>query len=484
MESYFKNLEFRQALRMDTTKAHELMCLAAVIIFPIFAIFDFYTIPEEKYYFLTFIRLFISLSIGVWLYIQRVYHTREIFLTVFAFSSISLFCCYACVIGGNQYLFQHNIAYCTVFLCASLFILWHWIYSAVIVLASIIFYGVLVIVLETVGFYEVIFDGGTVVLTIMILHPVIVAVRYQSYKREFKLKQELARANQFLKEKNREMETQNSELLNTRENLNIVNKQLLEINQRLEELVGERTQSLEKKNTELQEALAELDLFLYSSYHDLKGPVARLRGLLNLAKLENEDVDQSEYFEKFDLTIQEMSNLLVKLNKVNIINQASERPERLSLSQYKIKLLDKIKEIIEGADFKIEFSGISEIIVNQEILDMILESLIENSFRFRRYEVRQSITVRIDVDSENAVITVLDNGIGISKNILPHIFKMYFRGNEQSTGHGLGLYVVKKAVEKLNGNIEVESEEGKYSLFRIQIPSKEINPRAAQLHLQ
>jgi signal transduction histidine kinase len=73
-------------------------------------------------------------------------------------------------------------------------------------------------------------------------------------------------------------------------------------------------------------------------------------------------------------------------------------------------------------------------------------------------------------DTETGII-VKDNGIGISKENQEKIFDMFYRVSENSVGSGLGLYIVKEIVEKLDGKIEVESEPGKGTAFSIHIPN-------------
>ena len=67
-----------------------------------------------------------------------------------------------------------------------------------------------------------------------------------------------------------------------------------------------------------------------------------------------------------------------------------------------------------------------------------------------------------------------DNGLGIDSEYKSKIFLMFFRGSEISQGNGLGLYLVKKAIDKLGGKIEVDSEEGKFTSFSISIPKQNV----------
>jgi len=69
------------------------------------------------------------------------------------------------------------------------------------------------------------------------------------------------------------------------------------------------------------------------------------------------------------------------------------------------------------------------------------------------------------------VIKIKDNGQGIDPTLQEKVFEMYFRGNERSKGNGLGLYIVKKAVEKLNGDVELISSVGGGATFKVVLPN-------------
>ncbi|MGC4022415.1 MAG: ATP-binding protein [Cyclobacteriaceae bacterium] len=75
--------------------------------------------------------------------------------------------------------------------------------------------------------------------------------------------------------------------------------------------------------------------------------------------------------------------------------------------------------------------------------------------------------------NDEVELRVADNGQGIDNNYLPRVYEMYFRANEKSTGNGLGLYIVKKMVEKLQGKIHIESEMGRGTTVTIHLPNRE-----------
>ena len=80
------------------------------------------------------------------------------------------------------------------------------------------------------------------------------------------------------------------------------------------------------------------------------------------------------------------------------------------------------------------------------------------------------VEVDYSESSDFYVFSIKDNGIGIPEEYHEKIFEMFYRGSERSKGNGLGLYLVRKAVQKLHGRIEVESLQGKYACFTISFP--------------
>lgn len=445
------------------------MCVMSVIIFPVFALFDLQTIPEEDFWSLTFVRWGISLVILAGLIAQKFDHISHITLSLFSFCAISWFCAWACVLGREQFLFEHNIAYSTVFLAASLFIMWHWVYSAFVVISSIAVYALFVAYYQHFSMTQSLMDGGTVLITLMILHPIIAYFRYESSKKACKLKIELEESNVKLKISKEEADAWNVELLKAREELNEANNELKVVNQHLENLVLARTQTLENTNLELQKALGDLDRFLYSSYHDIKGPIARLRGLINIFQHEQNPEKLADFSEYFISTIKEMESLIEKLNRVNALNQKSPKSQQLnvanSLEHFAKLYMNEDIEISIQTPVHLSFAS------DESIVSLILESLLDNCVRYKSTNRKNRIRLSAHQTLFGVEFVIEDNGDGIPTNVLPQVFEMFFRGHVRATGHGLGLYLVKKGLEKLGGTIEIKSQVDEFTSVRFYIPN-------------
>jgi signal transduction histidine kinase len=99
--------------------------------------------------------------------------------------------------------------------------------------------------------------------------------------------------------------------------------------------------------------------------------------------------------------------------------------------------------------------------------------LISNAIKYRKLNEGDSeIVIRINVDHLRAELTFADNGIGIDEENLTRVFEMFYRATEQSDGSGIGLYIVKNAVDKLGGQISVASRIGQGTRFNIILPNR------------
>ena len=279
-----------------------------------------------------------------------------------------------------------------------------------------------------------------------------------------KQKNEIESQNKLLKSKNNEISKAKKELDNT-------NEELISINSNLEDMVADRTSSLKHMNNELINANNELDLFIYRASHDLKGPIARLLGMTLLAKMDNKDDALKEYIDLIEKGAVDINKVLNKLNNVHFINRETVNSEEIDFNKIINECKSNLTNYIDEADLKIilvsepNFSLISDYI----LVKIILENLLENGVIFKKTKKAQ-IEVNLSTSRKSIIISVEDNGLGILKDQYEKIFNMFFRGSERSKGNGLGLYLVRKAVQKLHGKINVESEEGKYACFTISLP--------------
>jgi signal transduction histidine kinase len=259
----------------------------------------------------------------------------------------------------------------------------------------------------------------------------------------------------------------------------------IEATDKLEIKVKERTEELSRTNEELHTTLetnklqtkiiedknAELDAFFYRISHDLKGPISSLLGLSYLAKLDISDPRALEYIEKQHAQVERLNSIIRGLINLTKLNHAALQKEKIDfrrmiddciLSFNAFPNFGRItfrKDIQEDLEFYTEWT----------LLNAILQNLIENAIK---YSGEQSPYVRIAIHSFSKGITieVEDNGQGISEEHQPKIFEMFYRATQNENGTGLGLYILKRSVDRLKGNIDISSKLGVGSIFTVNLP--------------
>lgn len=244
------------------------------------------------------------------------------------------------------------------------------------------------------------------------------------------------------------------------------NEELRQLNSNLEQTVNKRTSSLKKTNQ-------ELDRFVYSVSHDIKAPLASVKGLINLVRISSEDelgnnltlmersIDKLNGFVEDILAHSRNARVVIKPEVINFeheIELAAEGLRHMEAAN-KVKLITSIKEATPS-------------VTDQYRLQSVLKNLISNAVKYHNPEAKKSwVKIFVQSDKKEIKVRIADNGIGINKNYLDKIFEMFYRASEKSSGSGLGLYIVKETVEKLGGSITASSAENVGSSFELTIPN-------------
>jgi signal transduction histidine kinase len=229
-------------------------------------------------------------------------------------------------------------------------------------------------------------------------------------------------------------------------------------------------------NAKLRKSNEELDSFVYSVSHDLRAPLSSMLGVIGLCELGN----MEPFIQKNVLLLK---SSIKKLDGFIMDILDYSRNTRLEVALQEIHFGEVLTDICNNLKFmgtddqrkveirtKIEndiafFSDKSRIII-------ILNNLISNSIRYQNPEVTDPfVEIRVSVSANSADILVKDNGIGIDKENHDKVFRMFYRVSTKSVGSGLGLYIVRETVEKVQGTIKLESELGGGTAFAVRLPN-------------
>lgn len=263
-------------------------------------------------------------------------------------------------------------------------------------------------------------------------------------------------------------------------------EELQSFNQNLESIVKERTKSLDdeintrkkteekliRSNQELSKRNTELDNFVYKVSHDLRAPICSVLGLINLARNDRSREMKNVYLDKINQSAVQQDDFIKE-----ILDQS--RNSRLEVSRNEIQFEHLIEETFTQLQFAtatgkpvervVEVSQNGKFYSDQWRLKVILNNIISNAIRYRNGR-DPKIKVNVTVNNHVASIEVEDNGRGISKEHIDNVCTMFYRATDEGAGSGLGLYIVKETIEKLNGTIGIESVEGKGTKVRVEIP--------------
>ena len=228
------------------------------------------------------------------------------------------------------------------------------------------------------------------------------------------------------------------------------------------------------KNELLAKTNRELDRFVYSASHDLRAP---LRSLLGLIEVTQKTHDQEEINECLELMKQRIDNMDEFIKEIIDFS----RNARTEVKKENFILLPIIKEMVENLKFA---EGMEKIYVRMDVapelkmvsdlprLKVILQNLIGNAFKYHDSQNEQpEVLIRAEAEGNQVRIEIKDNGLGIAAEHQARIFEMFYRASDKSQGSGLGLYIVKETLAKLNGSIKVDSVVGKGSQFTVWVPN-------------
>lgn len=234
--------------------------------------------------------------------------------------------------------------------------------------------------------------------------------------------------------------------------------------------------ALRNQNEELIKINEELDSFVYSVSHDLRAPLLSLLGLLNISRLDEHERDPvyDQYFDMMEKSIKKLDGTLKEILDYSRNARTEVKASAVDLSHILNKSIQKL-EHMDGFD-QIQITvntrrNHTPFYSDAYRIAVVFENLLSNAIKYRNPRKDSFLQIELDITRYEATITFTDNGIGIEENVLANVFKMFYRGTEQSEGAGLGLYLVKETAQKMRGSIRATSRLGMGSTFEFTIPN-------------
>lgn len=231
---------------------------------------------------------------------------------------------------------------------------------------------------------------------------------------------------------------------------------------------------LVENNILLSKTNAELDRFVYSTSHDLRAPLTSIMGLINIT-LDSQNPDEvRRYLSLMKDRVHSLDDFIRDITDYS-------RNNRLEVKREPVKLADLATEVweslryspeAENIEFQVDIPDDVYIESDKNRLRVIIGNLISNAVRYHDLKKEnQYIRLRYNMSGRVSYILVEDNGQGIASEYHSKIFDMFFRAHDTSKGSGLGLFIVKEALMKLSGSIQLESTLGQGTIFTVVLPN-------------
>lgn len=255
-----------------------------------------------------------------------------------------------------------------------------------------------------------------------------------------------------------------------------VRQQAAELRRANDELRNEIT-ARQKTEEALQASNEELEAFSYSVSHDLRAPVRSMQGFARVL-LEDYgktlDDDARDYLNRIINGACRMDTLIQDLLVYSRLGHTQLSLGPVSLLSLTRELAGQMGPDIEAVGAEIRISDdLPEVLANKMALGQALTNLIGNGIKFVPKDTKPVVKIEAQTIGAMVRLWIMDNGIGIAEEHQARVFRVFERlhSNETYPGTGIGLAIVRKAIERMNGRVGLESQPGKGSRFWIELPA-------------
>jgi signal transduction histidine kinase len=246
------------------------------------------------------------------------------------------------------------------------------------------------------------------------------------------------------------------------------------LNYHSEKILNRKQEEITKQNEELTKTNKELDRFVYSASHDLRAPLASVLGLIHISRRSRDAREIQQYLDMMYERVNRLDEFIHDIIDFARNSRTEIQRDEVYVQQMVSQVLDSLRAVVasQPIDFYIDIPDDLCFHTDMSRLTVIMNNLISNAIKYHD-ESKQRPFVRIEARKGDTgyAITVRDNGIGIENEHQGRVFDMFYRASERSKGSGLGLYIVKESVDKLQGAIHLKSQAGVGSTFTVEIPN-------------
>jgi PAS domain S-box-containing protein len=234
-------------------------------------------------------------------------------------------------------------------------------------------------------------------------------------------------------------------------------------------------EALTTSNEDLKKTNMELDRFVYSVSHDLRAPLSSMLGVLQLVQSDVTDPLILNDLLLIEGSIKKLDGFILDILDYSRNSRLETKLEIISFNNITNEVMSHLKYMGAGntyIDIRVKITENEHFYSDKGRISMILNNLISNAIRYSNPDSDHPfVEINITSSEKEAFIRIKDNGIGISEKNQQKVFDIFYRISSNSIGSGLGLYIVKESVAKLQGYVLLESVPGEGSEFIIHLPN-------------
>lgn len=236
---------------------------------------------------------------------------------------------------------------------------------------------------------------------------------------------------------------------------------------------------LKQANLNLKDLNAELANFMYKTSHDVRGPIANVLGLVNLGNMVATDKEIQSYFGLIEKSIQKLEHIFNDFKEVSFILHGDLNITTFSLSELIEEVSSSVflkrNKDIKRAKIKVKIlSDSSYLTSDRALLKRLFYQLIENAFEHNNYYDTELKIIFEKDNSSYYKIYFADNGIGIPDDLQNKVFEVFFKGKRSDINIGMGLYMAKKVVSRLGGELNLHSEIDNGTTIEVILPVRKM----------
>ena len=268
----------------------------------------------------------------------------------------------------------------------------------------------------------------------------------------------------------RKLEDKNTQLQKALDGLQLAHKEILELNRDLESRVEQRT-------AELQAANRELESFSYSVSHDLRAPLRAIggyAGMLNRDHAVQLAPDAVKLLGHIEENVKRMGNLIDDLLEFSRLGRKALSMQRLNLAHLARECLKELAHEMEGRNVEVVIGEMPPCHGDLILFKQVLLNLLSNALKYSRKRDAARIEVGAEIRGADYICHVRDNGVGFDMRYASKLFEVFQRLHSQSefAGTGVGLAIVRRAIEKHGGRVWAEATPNLGAAFYISLPAR------------